>query len=61
VVVSHWDTQADRLDLTLDQRITYQQLLWAVSLLGREVPYSGRTMTQEMLDRLAELWAQGGP
>ncbi len=61
VVVSHWDTQADRLDLTLDQGITYQQLLWAVSLLGREVPYSGRTMTQEMLDRLAELWAQGGP
>ena len=60
VVVAHWDTQRNSLDLTLDQGITYQQLLWAVSLLGQEVPYSGRTMTQAMLDRLAELWARGG-
>lgn len=60
VVVAHWDTKTNQLDLTLDQGITYQQLLWAASLLGQEVPYSGRTMTQEMLARLAELWAQGG-
>lgn len=61
VVVAHWDTQADALDLTLDPGITFEQLLWAASLLGREVPHSGRTMTPAMLDRLAELWAQGGP
>lgn len=60
VVVAHWDTETDDLDLTLDQGITYEQLLWAASLLGQEVPYTGRTMTQEVLDRLARLWQAGG-
>ncbi len=59
VVVAHWDTTTDRLDLTLDPTIDYEQLLWAASLLGQEVPYTGRVMSTGMLDHLAELWEAG--
>ncbi len=60
VVVAHWDTETGQLDLTMDPGITYDQLLWATSLLGKEVPFSGRVLTQEMLDRLAAFWQAGG-
>jgi len=43
----------------LDPTIDYEQLLWAASLLGQEVPYTGRVMSTGMLDRLAELWEAG--
>ena len=62
VVVTHWDVENDILDLALSGKITYEQLLWAASLVGQEVPFSGQRMTQTRLEALAEKWlASGAP
>ena len=62
VVVAHWDVENDDLDLKLPDKITYEQLLWAASLVGQEVPFSGQRMTQTKLEALAEKWlASGAP
>ncbi len=58
VVVGHWDVRRDRLDLTLPPSIEYEQLLWATTFVGRELPFSGRVLTRGDLERLAQLWQQ---
>lgn len=60
VVVAHWNLAQDELDLTLPPKIEYEQLLWAVSFLGRELPHTGRVLTRGELERLAQLWQEGG-
>ncbi len=55
-VVGHWDVAKGDLDLSQPYAITYERLLWAASLVGQEIPYTGATMTQELLAELAREW-----
>lgn len=57
-VIGRWKVEEDRLDLTQPLAITYERLLWAASLVGREIPHTGEIMTREMLQELAEEWAR---
>lgn len=59
-VVGHWDIAADWLDLSLPSVITYERLLWAATFVGRELPFTGRTLTQADLEALAREW-EGSP
>ena len=59
-VVGHWDIAADWLDLSLPSVITYERLLWAATFVGRELPFTGRTLTAADLEALAREW-EGSP
>jgi len=60
-VIGHWDVSENRLDLGQPHEITYERLLWAVTLLGKEIPYTGVVMTEELLKKLADQWTQSSP
>ena len=55
-VVGHWNVAEGDLELSRPYAITYDRLLWAASLVGQAIPYSGATMTQELLEELAREW-----
>ncbi|MGC9529885.1 MAG: hypothetical protein ACP5G2_04615 [Candidatus Bipolaricaulaceae bacterium] len=62
VVVGHWDVEAGALNLTLEPEISFDQLLWATSLQGQEVPHTcGRKLSQDVLDELVSAWEEGRP
>lgn len=56
VVVCHWDVGGDQLNLALPCRITYNRLRWAATLVGQELPFTGRVFTQTELESLATEW-----
>lgn len=56
-VIGHWDARENGVDWTRPYALTYERLLWAVSLLGREIPYTGTVMTEELVQELAREWA----
>lgn len=56
IVVGHWDTKADRLDLARPFALTFERLLWAAAFVGRELPYTGRVFTKAHLEELAREW-----
>lgn len=56
-VIGHWDVVTNKLDLTQPYALTYDRILWAATLIGREIPFTGVIMTQELLQSLAEEWA----
>lgn len=60
-VVGHWDVENTRADFSRPYAITYERLLWAISLLGKEIPHTGTTMTRELLEELAREWAGSAP
>lgn len=56
-VIGHWDVRENRMDWTSPYALTFERLLWAASLLGQEIPYTGKVMTEELLQELAREWA----
>lgn len=56
-VIGHWDVAGNRLDLTQPYALTYERILWAATLVGQEIPFTGVVMTQELFQKLAEEWA----
>ncbi|MCS7240059.1 MAG: NEW3 domain-containing protein [Candidatus Bipolaricaulota bacterium] len=60
VVVGHWDTQNNALNLTTPFALTYERMLWASCLLGQVIPYTTELMTPELLKALLEEWASVG-
>jgi len=59
VVVGHWDVNRDDLDLTSPFSLTFERVLWAASLLGKPIPYTGEIMTSELLREILQKWASG--
>lgn len=55
-VIGHWNVAENKLDLSQPYGITYERLLWAISLVGQEIPYSGATLTRELLEELTKEW-----
>ena len=62
VVVSRWDTEAESLDLCMQELITFDQIQFAVSLWlsGASVPYSDNaTIDLAMIQDLIAYWLTG--
>ncbi|MBC7170351.1 hypothetical protein H5T54_05435 [Candidatus Bipolaricaulota bacterium] len=59
VVVCHWDVTGEQLDLTARCAITYERLRWAATLVGQELPFTGRVFTPSELEALAAEWEKG--
>jgi len=59
VVVGHWDVAEGDLALASPFALSFERVLWAVSLLGQPIPYTTELMTPELLRRILELWASG--
>ncbi|MCS7216790.1 MAG: NEW3 domain-containing protein [Candidatus Bipolaricaulota bacterium] len=58
-VVGHWDVARGDLDLTAPFALTFERVLWAASLLGQPLPYTGVRLTPELLREILEAWASG--
>ncbi len=59
VVVCHWDVTGEQLDLAARCAITYERLRWAATLVGQELPFTGRVFTLSELEALAAEWEKG--
>ncbi|HEU68487.1 MAG TPA: hypothetical protein ENN53_04640 [Candidatus Acetothermia bacterium] len=59
VVVCHWDVTGGKLDLAARCAITYERLRWAATLVGQELPFTGRVFTPAELEALAAEWEKG--